>query len=118
MYTFIKTKRKRHTYQVKPFLISKWLEEYREFGKSFFFTMRIYLIFYDFDSLLEDNISYLSDTIGYIGYKYIMDCCDRYEKQYPKSEKRSIIKRNGEVVGLDVDLIEKIKKTLVVVNIL
>jgi len=108
---FYKDEREKKTYipSIKPFLISKWLEEYPEFGKSFFLHDAdiIFNFLPDFDSLLEDNISYLSDTIGYIGYKYIIDCCDRYEKQYPKSEKGQLLKEMAEVVGLDVDLIEK-----------
>ena len=61
----------------------------------------------DFDKLLNDNISYLSDTIGYIGYKYIKDCCDRYEKQHPTSNKEQLLQEMADTIGIDVDLIKQ-----------
>ena len=107
---FYKDNRDKKSYipSIKPYLVSKWLEEYPEFGKSFFLHDADIIFNYlpDFDKLLSDDISYLSDTIGYIGYNYIIDCCDRYEKQHPKSEKGQLIKEMADVVGLDVKVIK------------
>jgi hypothetical protein len=61
----------------------------------------------DFDKLLNDNISYLSDTIGYIGYNYIKDCCDRYEKQHPLSNKEQLFQEMADIIGIDVDIIKE-----------
>ena len=107
---FYKDNRDKKSYipSIKPYLVSKWLEEYPEFGKSFFLHDADIIFNYlpDFNKLLSDDISYLSDTIGYIGYNYIIDCCDRYEKQHPKSEKGQLIKEMADVVGLDVKVIK------------
>ena len=52
----------------------------------------------------------MSDTIGYIGYNYIMDCCKRYESQNPTSEKGQLISEMANVVGVDVDTIKQNQK--------
>lgn len=107
---FYEDNRRKKTYipSIKPYLISKWLEEYPQFGKLFFLHDAdiIFRELPNFDKLLNDDISYLSDTIGYIGYKYIMDCCDRYEKQHPSSEKGQLLKEMADVVGIDIDTIK------------
>ena len=69
---------------IKPFLISKWLKENPQYGKSFFLhdSDIVFRVLPDFEKLMGDDITYLSDTIGYIGYNYIKDCCNRYEKKH------------------------------------
>jgi hypothetical protein len=108
---FYKDERSNKTYipSIKPFLISKWLEQYPEFGECFFLHDAdiIFRELPDFENLLSDNVCYLSDTIGYIGYNYIMDCCKRYEFKHPSSEKGQLLKEMADVVGIDV---EKIKE--------
>lgn len=93
---------------IKPFLIYKWLEENPEFEKCFFLHDAdiIFRELPDFGSLLNDDISYLSDTIGYIGYNYIIDCCNRYEKQHPKSRKGQLLEEMANIIGIDVDIIK------------
>ncbi len=59
------------------------------------------------NQLLNDELNYLSDTIGYIGYNYIIDCCNRYEQHHPTSEKGQLIKEMANVVGVDVDVIKQ-----------
>jgi hypothetical protein len=78
---------------IKPYLISKWLKEFPENGNCFFLHDAdiIFRELPNFKEILNDDICYLSDTIGYIGYKYIMDCCGRYEKQHPTSEKGQLL---------------------------
>lgn len=93
---------------IKPFLIYKWLEEFPEYGDVFFLHDAdiIFRELPDFDKLMSDDISYLSDTIGYIGYRYIMDCCERYEKQHSNSEKGQLLQEMADVVGIDVETIK------------
>jgi hypothetical protein len=93
---------------IKPYLISKWLEEYPEFGKLFFLHDADIIFNYlpNFHSLLNDDTTYLSDTIGYIGYNYIMDCCNRYERQHPNSEKGQLLQEMVDVVGVTVDCVK------------
>lgn len=101
-------KQKHYIPNIKPFLVYKWLTEYPQYGKSFFLHDAdiIFRELPDFNDLMSDDISYLSDTIGYIGYRYIMDCCERYEKKYPDSEKGQLIKEMADVVGIDVEIIK------------
>ena len=93
---------------VKPFLISKWLKDFPEHGKCFFLhdSDIIFRKLPNFDSLLKDDITYLSDTIGYIGHRYIMDCCERYENAHPTSGKGQLLEEMADVIGVSVECIE------------
>lgn len=93
---------------VKPFLISKWLKDFPEHGKCFFLhdSDIIFRKLPNFNNLINDDITYLSDTIGYIGYKYIMDCCERYENSHPTSDKGQLLREMVEVVGVSVECVE------------
>jgi hypothetical protein len=93
---------------VKPFLISKWLKDFPEHGECFFLhdSDIIFRKLPNFDSLINDNITYLSDTIGYIGYNYIMDCCNRYENTHPTSGKGQLLNEMANVIGVSVECIE------------
>ena len=106
-------RRKKHYIpSIKPYLISSWLRTNSDYG-NLFFLHDADIIFKDlpnFDKLLNDDICYLSDTIGYIGYDYIIDCCGRYEIQHPKSEKNQLINEMANVIGLDVELIKENRK--------
>ena len=103
---------KRYIPSIKPFLIYKWLEEYPEYGKCFFLHDAdiIFRELPNFKKMLNDDICYLSDTIGYIGYDYIMDCCRRYESQHPTSEKGQLLKEMADTIGISVDLIKENQK--------
>jgi hypothetical protein len=107
---FYKDERNNKSYipSIKPFLISKWLEEFPQYGKLFFLHDAdiIFRELPDFDSLLKDDISYLSDTIGYIGYNYIKDCCDRYEKKFPESNKLQLLQEMCDVVEIDINVVK------------
>ena len=103
-------RRKKHYIpSIKPYLISNWIQSNPEHGKLFFLHDAdiIFRELPNFDKLLNDDISYLSDTIGYIGYEYIMDCCNRYEQHHPSSEKGQLIKEMADIIGLDVDTIKE-----------
>jgi len=105
-----KDERTNKTYipSIKPYLISKWLEQYPQFGNCFFLHDAdiIFRELPNFDELLNDNISYLSDTIGYIGYEYIMDCCRRYEKQHPTTNQGQLLQEMCDVIGIDVNIVK------------
>ena len=103
---------KRYIPSIKPFLLYKWLEQYPEYGKCFFLHDAdiIFRELPDFEKMMNDDICYLSDTIGYIGYDYIMDCCRRYESQHPSSEKGQLIKEMADTIGISVDLIKENQK--------
>lgn len=107
---FTDFRRKKHYIpSIKPYLISSWLNTNPDYGKLFFLHDAdiIFNELPSFDRLLDDDICYLSDTVGYIGYDYIIDCCKRYEKQHPNSEKNQLITEMASVIGVDVDLIKE-----------
>jgi len=109
VYHFIDERNKK-TYipSIKPYLISKWIKLNSDYGKLFFLHDAdiIFNKLPNFNKLINDDICYLSDTIGYIGYNYIIDCCDRYEKAHPKSEKGQLLKEMANIVGVSVDVIK------------
>ena len=109
VYHFIDERNKK-TYipSIKPYLISKWIKLNSDYGKLFFLHDAdiIFNKLPNFNKLINDDICYLSDTIGYIGYNYIIDCCDRYEKAHPKSEKGQLLKEMSNIVGVSVDVIK------------
>ena len=103
-------RRKKHYIpSIKPYLISNWLNTNPDYGKLFFLHDAdiIFNELPSFDRLLNDDICYLSDTVGYIGYDYIIDCCKRYENHHPSSEKNQLLNEMASVIGLDVELIKE-----------
>lgn len=99
---------KKYIPSIKPFLIYKWLREFPEHGDCFFLhdSDIIFRELPKFKSLLKDDVIYLSDTIGYIGYNYIMDCCERYEKTHPNSRKGQLLEEMCDVIGIDTECVE------------
>ena len=93
---------------IKPFLISKWLKENPQYGKSFFLhdSDIVFRVLPDFEKLMGDDITYLSDTIGYIGYNYIKDCCNRYEKKHTNTYEGQLLDEMTDVVGLEVECVK------------
>ena len=108
---FFEDLRNKKTYipSIKPYLISKWLENNPEYGKCFFLHDAdiIFSRLPNFETLLDDVINYLSDTKSYIGYKYIIDCCNRYEEQHKTSQKGQLLQEMADVIGIDVNLIKE-----------
>lgn len=99
---------KKYIPSIKPFLIYKWLREFPEHGDCFFLhdSDIIFKELPNFKSLLKDDVIYLSDTIGYIGYNYIMDCCERYEKTHPNSGKGQLLQEMCDVIGVEPQCVE------------
>jgi hypothetical protein len=102
--------KKHYIPSIKPYLISQWLNENPHFGKMFFLHDAD-IIFRELPNiesyLKDDQICYLSDTRGYIGYKYITSCCERYEKNFPNCEKNQLINEMVDVIGIDIDLVKE-----------
>jgi hypothetical protein len=93
---------------IKPYLISKWLKDFPEKGDVIFLhdSDIVFTKNFDITNLIDDDINYLSDTIGYIGYNYIMECGRRYEIENQNSEKDGLIKEMANIIGINVDLIK------------
>ena len=49
----------------------------------------------------------MSDTVGYIGYDYIIDCCRRYEKQHHNSKEDQLLQEMVDVVGLNKEIVKE-----------
>lgn len=105
-----KRQKKHYIPSIKPYLIGCWLEEFPHYGKSFFLHDAdiIFRELPNFDKLIQDdNVCYLSDTKGYIGYEYLKSCSERYEKNFSICEKNQLIIEMSEVIGVDPDIIKK-----------
>jgi hypothetical protein len=100
--------KKNYIPSIKPYLISKWIQSNPKYGELFFLHDAdiIFNRLPNFNDLLNDDKNYLSDTIGYIGYNYIMDCCDRYETKHQTSQKGQLINEMVEVIGIDVNTVK------------
>jgi hypothetical protein len=94
---------------VKPYLISKWLEEYPENGDVFFLhdSDIIFRELPDYSKYINDDICYVADTISYIGYDYLKSCCERYELKHPQSEKFELLKNMTNVLGIEIECLIK-----------
>lgn len=106
---FVDNRRKKHYIpSIKPFLVSKWIESNPDYGKLFFLHDAdiIFQKLPDLEKMTNDDIIYLSDTVGYIGYDYIIDCCRRYESHHKTCQRNQLISEMANVIGIDV---EKIK---------
>jgi hypothetical protein len=101
--------KKHYIPSIKPYLISRWLKDFPNHGKIFFLhdSDIIFREIPNFEVLLNDEISYLSDTISYIGYNYIKDCCNEYERQHPESENLQLLKEMCGVIGIDTDIVKE-----------
>ena len=99
---------KKYIPSIKPFLISKWLKEFPNNGKCFFLhdSDIVFRELPDFKTMCEDDILYLSDTVGYIGYNYIMDCCKRYEEKYSSLKQGQLLDEMTDIIGISVDFIK------------
>ena len=97
---------------VKPYLVSKWMKQNPELGKLFFLHDAdiIFRKLPDFTSLTNDDINYLSDTIGYIGYDYIMYACKNYERKHQQLKQGQLLEEMAKVIDLPIDLIKENQK--------
>ena len=103
-------RRKKHYIpSIKPFLISCWLKTNLDYGKLFFLHDADIMFnnLPDFEKMINDDKIYLSDTVGYIGYDYIIDCCKRYEKQHHNSKKEQLLQEMVDVVGINKEIVKE-----------
>jgi hypothetical protein len=59
-----------------------------------------------FELMLDDAISYVSDTISYIGYDYIKGCQDRYKAGHKELPENDLINKMCDCVGISSELVE------------
>jgi len=97
---------------LRPLILSKWLKENPQFGKCYFYhdSDIVFRVLPDFNSMIEDNICYLSDTTSYIGYDYLKECCGRYEDEHKVLSENKLLKLMSDIVGVDIDMIKDNQK--------
>jgi hypothetical protein len=94
---------------IKPYLISKWIQKNPKYGELFFLHDAdiIFNKLPSFDRLLNDEVCYLSDTIGYIGYDYLKNCSKNYETKFENCGNEELIDLMCDVIGIDKEVIIK-----------
>ena len=105
-----KDERKDKSYEpsIRPHILKKFFKDYPELGKFVFYhdSDILFRKLPDFDKLLEDDIIYLSDTISYIGYEYIMEVSKRYHDKYPELESDDLLVKMAKLVDIPVETIK------------
>jgi len=97
---------------LRPLILSKWLKENPQFGKCYFYhdSDIIFRELPDFNSMLSNDVCYLSDTTSYIGYNYIKECSGRYEEEHNILPKDKLLMSMCGIVGIDIETVEKNQK--------
>jgi hypothetical protein len=97
---------------LRPLILSKWLKEYPQFGKCYFYhdSDIIFRELPDFDSMMNDDICYLSDTTEYIGYNYLKECGGRYELEHPELIQDELLLTMCTIVGISLDKVKDNQK--------
>ncbi len=93
---------------VRPHILTQFFSQFPELGKNIFYHDSD-ILFHKippFEQMLDDDICYLSDTVNYIGYNYISDCCKRYEEIYPELGETDILDKMAECANVSVDIIK------------
>lgn len=113
---FYKDERKDTTYipTIRPHLYKKFFKEYPELGKNVFIhDSDIFIVrMPNFKRMLEDSQrrSFVSDTISYIGFNYIKECCKRYKDKYPDLPELDIFDQMCSIVGVSPDIVKSKEK--------
>ena len=103
-----------YTPNIRPNIYKKFFKDHPELGKSVFIhDSDIFLVkLPNFKKMLEDRLkrSFVSDTISYIGFNYIKDCCGRYKKDHPALPELDLFNKMCETVEVDPNLIKSKEK--------
>lgn len=101
--------KKHYIPSIKPYLIYEWIKENKQRGELFFLHDSDIIFNYipDFDTLIEDNFIYMSDTRGYIDFNYIMDCDKRYSEQHPNMDSGQLLREMCDIIGVDPSVVKK-----------
>jgi hypothetical protein len=99
---------KKYIPTLRPLALMEWLKNNPELGKCYFYhdSDIMFRELPDFKKLLSDNICYLSDTLSYIGYEYIIDCCNRYETQHKSLTTNHLLNKMCEVIGISPEIVK------------
>ena len=92
---------------IKPYLIYQWLKEDCSRGDSFFLhdSDIIFRELPDFNNMLNDDVIYMSDTKGYIGFEYLTECSYRYEQQHSGLTRNHLVSLMCDTIGIDINTV-------------
>jgi hypothetical protein len=113
---FYKDTRKDKTYTpgICPHLYKKFFQEFPQLGKFVFIHDSDIFInkLPNFKMMLEDRLkrSYVSDTVSYIGYNYIKECCNRYQTAHPSLPDMDLFNKMCDIVKIDPNLVKQRQK--------
>lgn len=99
---------------IRPHILKKFFKKFPKKGKNVFYhDSDIFIVSLPpFETMLkpEDNntsVGFVSDTISYIGGKYILECCGRYKKAYPQLPDEDLLIKMCETCEISPDLVKK-----------
>jgi len=103
------SEQKKYIPSIRPHILKKFFQDFPQLGKEVFYhDSDIFLVSLpDFQSLLQDDYGYVSDTISYIGYNYLKDCSQRYKTKYPELPENDLIHKMVELFEMDEGLIQQ-----------
>jgi hypothetical protein len=94
---------------IRPHLLKKFFTDFPHLGQTVFYhDSDIFLIKLPrFDLMIRpyDNISYLSDTVSYIGYDYINECSQRYKEKHPQLPELDIFYGMCKIVNISPQIV-------------
>jgi hypothetical protein len=93
---------------IRPHLLKQFFAAHPDLGASVFYhDSDIFLVKLPrFELMLNDEISYVSDTISYIGYDYIKGCQERYKAVHKELPENDLINKMCDCVGISSELVK------------
>jgi len=93
---------------IRPHLLKQFFAAYPALGASVFYhDSDIFLVKMPaFELMLDDAVSYVSDTVSYIGYDYIKGCQDRYKAVHKALPTNDLIDKMCACVGISAELVK------------
>jgi hypothetical protein len=103
-----------YTPGIRPHIYKKFFKDNPELGKFVFIhDSDIFLVkLPNFKKMIEDRQkrSFVSDTVNYIGFNYIKDCCKRYKDVHTDLDDLDLLNKMCEVVDIDPGLVKSREK--------
>jgi len=94
---------------IRPHILKKFFRENSNIGETnvFYHDSDIFLVkLPNFKLLLNDDVTYVSDTISYIGYKYISDSFKNYKNKYNELPDDDIFYKMCKICNIDPQLVK------------
>ena len=99
---------KRYIPSLRPLMLSRWLKGNPNLGELYFYhdSDIIFRELPNFKNLIQDEYIYLSDTLSYINYDYIISCCEVYENTHKKLYKNELFELMVDTIGVTPELVK------------